>query len=373
MMGPGPDTTARFSAVAHEKAQPIVAPGKAVLLYTSQERCQLEGQRAGAKQDLLRRLTAAGDVVFKARRREQVASNKWSRQGLAPERQAVQTDLDQLTEAKVELPWDILRGTSGADGNEFNVLIPARQEALALKTAVALVQHWAPQCSTFSLLRERPIPGVAKGRVPVPLRSAEHPKGLPELLGDDADQALKKNIEDDTTMAVFAATQCALAAATGRCFVLENPSGSHLWELPEVIALMAMDGVRAVLYHACAFGGVRRKAMTLLTNMSEVQDECGMVCGERRAKEACPYLGVPHLPWATVVDLRGTWKSPSKGEAEYQPRLCDALTKAFLRRRHAVVEAGGTLPPTFFIEVFSGPNAPLTAAVAAACKTVPRD
>ena len=174
-------------------------------------------------------------------------------------------------------------------------------------------------------------------------------------------------------MAVLAATQAALAVASGRFFILENTSGPWLWDLPEIVALAAMDGVRSVLFHACASGGERRKRTTLLTNMPEVGEECGLVCGERRAMADCPFLGRPHLSWESEVDAAGRFTPPSKGEAEYQPRLCAAIAKACIRRRQAVLEAGDPLPPTFFIEVFSGPNAPLTTAVAAACATVPRD
>ena len=188
----------------------------------------------------------------------------------------------------------------------------------------------------------------------------------------DFDPKLRAKIEGDTAMAVLAATQAALAVATGRFFIIENPSGSHLWDLPELVALAAMDGVHAVVLHTCAFGGERRKATTLLSNIPELQEECGRTCEERRAWAPCPFLGVPHKQW-TKTDGRGSWDSPAKKEAEYQSQLCTAMASAMVRRRQSMLDAGEHLPPTFFIEVFSGPNAPLTAAVAAAVKSVPRD
>ena len=136
--------------------------------------------------------------------------------------------------------------------------------------------------------------------------------------------------------------------------------------------MAGMDGVRTVLLHTCAFGGERRKATTLLANVPEIQEEYGHVCGERRAQANCPFLGVPHKAWAKA-NSRGGWDSLCKGEAEHQPLLCTAMAKAIARRRQVMVDAGEQLPPTCFIEVFSGPNAPLTEAVAAVVAPVPRD
>ncbi len=75
--------------------------------------------------------------------------------------------------------------------NEFDVLNVHRQNVLAPKSAMALVQHWAPQCSTFSRLGERPLPEVLNRKWPVPLRSAEHPEGLPKFFEDGAGPEMK--------------------------------------------------------------------------------------------------------------------------------------------------------------------------------------
>ena len=123
-------------------------------------------------------------------------------------------------------------------------------------------------------------------------------------------------------MAVLAFAQCALAAASGRHFIVENPTNSWIWELAEAKALAGMEGVRVVLLHNCAFGGDRRKATTLLTNMAEVEEECGRVCGETRAKASCPFLGRPHTQWDPKVDAKGNFAVPSKDEAEYTPPRC---------------------------------------------------
>ena len=72
-----------------------------------------------------------------------------------------------------------------------------------------------------------------------------------------------------------------------------------------MVALAGMDGVRTVLLHTCAFGGERRKATTLLTNVPEIQEECGRVCGERRAQANCPFLDVPHKVCAKANSRSG--------------------------------------------------------------------
>ena len=96
------------------------------------------------------------------------------------------------------------------------------------------------------------------------------------------------------------------------------------------------------------------------------------MCGET-AKASCPFLGSPHTPWDPKVNAKGDFAVPSKGESEYPAPLCEAIAKACMQRKKAAEETGAALPPTFFIEIFSGPNAPLTQAVARACSTVPRD
>ena len=184
---------------------------------------------------------------------------------------------------------------------------------------------------------------------------------------------LRQKVLDDTAMATLAFTQCALAAASGRHFIIENPTHSWIWELDVAKALAGMEGVRAVLLHNCAFGGDRRKATSLLTNMAEVEEECGRMCGETRAKANCPFLGRPHSPWDHKVNTKGDFADPSKGESQYPAQLCESITKACMRRKKAMEESGAVMVPTFFIEIFSGPEAPLTQAVARACVAVPRD
>ena len=291
------------------------------------------------------------------------------------EKKMVDADLGKLALfGKVELPWDVLRGDVKEGVNSHDVLNSGNAERLALKAATSDIQHWAPQCRTFSRIREKHIPGVAWKKQPRPCRDSDHPEGLPEIMAVDGEHGeLRQKVLDDTAMATFAFEQCALAAASGRRFIIENPTNSWIWELDVAKALAGMEGVRVVLLHNCAFGGDRRKATTLLTNMEEVEEECGRVCGETRAKANCPYLGVPHKPWDPKVNSKGDFAVPSKSEAQYPAQLCEAIAKACIRRKKAMEEQGATSMPTFFIEIFSGPQAPLTQAVARACGAVPRD
>ena len=214
---------------------------------------------------------------------------------------------------------------------------------------------------------------MKKSKQPQPVRDEVHPTGFPEVLRQGG--GLAKKVEDDTAMAVLAATQAALAVVTGRFFIIENPTDSLIWHLDEMKALAGLPGVKRVDLHNCAFGGLRRKATTFLTNLPELEEECGKLCSESRAEANCPHLGVPHLPWAPKVDGMGCFDPPSKEEADYPVALCEAIARACVRRRAGVMAKGGrfTLPTSLFIEVFSGINAPLTAAVAAAVKAVPRD
>ena len=65
--------------------------------------------------------------------------------------------------------------------NEFELAAnfgPGDVELFDYETMNADLAHFAPNCATFSRAREIPIPGVKNP--PKPLRSSEHPRGIPK-------------------------------------------------------------------------------------------------------------------------------------------------------------------------------------------------
>ena len=89
-------------------------------------------------------------------------------------------------------PWDLLRGLDVFDNKSL----------LNSELSVSLIRHWAPNCSTFSRARERPIPGVRFS--PKPLRNDTYPEGIPEVLAQ-LPASKKRKLDLDTRMANMAA------------------------------------------------------------------------------------------------------------------------------------------------------------------------
>ena len=131
---------------------------------------------------------------------------------------------------KVRDPWDLCRGKDVfLDG-------PLSRAELG----IANMCHWAPNCSTFSRARERPIPGVHNP--PRPLRSEESPEGLEaEVLR--LPKAKRQKLEDDTRMARMAAENCLEFHRSGKRFSLEHPGNSLARHLSSWKALEAEPGV----------------------------------------------------------------------------------------------------------------------------------
>ena len=80
--------------------------------------------------------------------------------------------------------------------------------------------HMAPPCGTASQSRERPLPAELSHIRSVPLRSDEHPLGLPGLANLDVIRVAASN------------RLYALTLLDGRASVsIQNPSNSHFWSV----------------------------------------------------------------------------------------------------------------------------------------------
>ena len=210
---------------------------------------------------------AARSVTLLSRQeRSQALEGRMKRAAAAcEERRALLADMERFAKelgpggafGLVSEPWDWKRG------KQFDVLQESNAARLRRRAAVTRIQHWAPDCSTFSRALEKAIEGVAANKGPRALRSRAHPEGFPwkqlvEEFGHSAD-VIHAKLAKHTAMAVLAAEECLKAARSGRYFVIENPARSHIWSLPVFVELAKELSVEFTVLHNCAFGGQRRK------------------------------------------------------------------------------------------------------------------
>ena len=220
-------------------------------------------------------------------------------------------------------------------------------------------RHWAPNCSTFSRARERPIPGVLNP--PIPLRSDSEPKGIRSVV-DKLPPSKRRKITLDTEMADLAANDCMTAHRSGRKFSLEHPKNSIARKLESWQELEGLEGVEKTEYHACMFPGCsRRKSQVLIHNIPDLIPHIGRVC---ESSKRCSRTGKSHAPWKPRVEKGRVTSFPTGEEREYSSGLCAAYAEG-------IKESLTDDQSCVFLEVFSGPNAPLSSAVAEAIGTDP--
>ena len=237
-------------------------------------------------------------------------------------------------------PWDILRGRD----------VFVHTDDLAFETDVADLSHWAPNCATFSRAREIPIIGVRNP--PLPLRSEEFPAGIPTELARMSKRA-RLRLEKDTEMAEKAAEVCLIRHQANKAFSLEHPGRSIALELPSWKRLRKLPGVYSSFYHTCMFpGSSRRKHQVLIHNL-----EC-----LRSMEKSCPdpklccRTSKPHHKWRPIVSSGRVTQYITGEEREYPEGFCKAYAEAL----RTDISMGSIRS---FVEVYSGPNAPLSSAV----------
>ena len=236
-------------------------------------------------------------------------------------------------------PWDLLRGKD----------VFVSPDSLQTDIDAADLSHFAPNCATFSRAREIPIHGVSNA--PRPIRSTEFPTGIPDELSR-MNRKQKTRLELDTKMAELSAESCLRKQQGGKYFSLEHPANSIAWSLDSWRNLARQEGVERYLYSTCMFeGSKRRKMQALLTNHHGVGRRIARICLGTRV---CDRTGEPHLRWRPRVQNGKILQFSTGEEREYPPGFCDTYAKG-LHDNEMVVKS--------FVEIFSGPNAPLSHAV----------
>lgn len=159
-------------------------------------------------------------------------------------------------------------------------------------------------------------------------------------------------LDADTCMANLSADKCFQALSEGRFFSLEHPEGSIARSLPSWKKLASHPEVETIRYTTCMFeGSERRKRQVLLTNVGTMRAVIGKGCN---GTMVCDRTGKKHKRWRPQV-IGGRVTQFSTGEErEYPVGFCRAYARGV-----AELKSGGR-----FLEIFSGPNAPLSQAVA---------
>ena len=229
-------------------------------------------------------------------------------------------------------PWDLLRGRDAFRD----------RECLDREDGLAGLAHFAPNCATFSRAREIPLPGVKNA--PIPLRSDQFPRGIPSELARLSPKA-RKRLACDTEMAVMSAERCLRRHKAGRFFSLEHPGRSLALSLPEWIKLREEPGVYSTFYHTCMFEGSRRRKYQILVHNLPELEAMGKLCS---SSGLCDRSGRLHEKWRPVIANGRVQQFTTGEEREYPVGFCQVYA-GLLR---------ASIPS--FLEVFSGPNAPLS-------------
>ena len=168
--------------------------------------------------------------------------------------------------------------------------------------------HLGTPCSTFSAAR-----AVKMKNGPRPLRSLEHPLGLPFLAAVEKQQAQLGNMFLDKSV------EAALAVlAEGGDFSLENREKSLLWNMPSIQFLKIMYPTFVVSFDQCCFGSLHLKPTTLLTSQALLQALSARCKG-----------GHKHIPLEGKVWNKKDrkWVFRAKAAQVYPKPLCEAIAK----------------------------------------------
>ena len=180
----------------------------------------------------------------------------------------------------------------------------------------------SPPCGTASRAREiRRTKPDAFGKVidPKPLRSDEHPDGLPDLGGIALEKVKSANILYENMIEI--ALWC---DEHGVSWILENPSNSHIWEtkaFKKLRELKRADKLKTpyerTQFQSCMHGGERPKKTDFMHAGIELE-EFGIMCDGSHK----------HKPWGL---LRNQSTFATAEERRYPRLLCRRLAARFAK------------------------------------------
>ena len=172
-----------------------------------------------------------------------------------------------------------------------------------------LAIHLGAPCSSFSLARK-------DDGGPPPLRDPPNIMGKSGLSRQDQDKVNQGNM-----FAEISAVLAQLCHRRGVPWSIENPAGSYLWQVPDMIALSQLDGVQRFELDMCRFGSPHMKPTALLSS----QDLSSLAL-------RCDKIERPHQnePLVGKVLVEGKWIYKTRLAQVYPPELCDKWAEAIL-------------------------------------------
>ena len=174
--------------------------------------------------------------------------------------------------------------------------------------------HFAPACGTASKAREKPNRVLERAgfKVPKPLRSLQHPLGLPGLTGVDLVRTEAANHVYEVT-----AKLVRMLVAWGVFVTIENPTNSLFWIIPCMVALLEDLGGYDCIFDNCCHGGARKKNSRFWGSFPWLLPLSAKCPGESLHK---------HKSWQpTVVDGKVIY--PTSEEAAYPILLCTRMAE----------------------------------------------
>jgi len=215
-----------------------------------------------------------------------------------------------LSQAFYWAGWKVVQPIDLQIDDEFDITNSSVQTAIAHILPKCHLVSTAMDCSTKSRIREIALPGR---RAPPPLRSEQHPRGLPTLTSDQALRFEKDNQASDFQLAVQHVMN-----HHGRGAFRENPRRSLHWKDPNEVWMKNNHDWYDFEYDSCCFNSVRKKSQTIRHNMPELLVLPTLRCAHWRSEDE----------WRPYTGLDGATIYPSKEEAEYSAALVFTLAVA---------------------------------------------
>jgi len=120
--------------------------------------------------------------------------------------------------------------------------------------------HMSPPCGTASRAREKPLSAALRAKnwpEPQPLRSEQHPLGIPEL--PETLPAQVSRVAKANKLYMLCSEICQYLCHRCVPWTLENPWRSLFWWIQPVVELTALDKVEDIIFAHCMHGGERDK------------------------------------------------------------------------------------------------------------------
>ena len=200
-----------------------------------------------------------------------------------------------LSQAFCWAGWKVVQPIDLQIDRDFDITKSSIQRAIVHILPTCYLVSAAMDCSAKSRIREIALPGL---RAPKPLRSEQHPRGLPTLPEDQAQRVDADNKASDFQLAVQHVMH-----SHGRGAMRENPRHSLHWADPNEVWMHSQGCWHDFEYDSCCFNSVRRKAQTIRHNMLELLALPNLRCAHWHSQDE----------WKPYVGSDGATIYPSKG------------------------------------------------------------